>query len=415
LQKELTETSRSPWRKNMALEGPQLDFELLFQGAPSLFLVLEPAAGYTVLGASDAYLRATRTDRGAIVGRGLFEAFPGPVDEGRTTALRASLQRVLTTRAPELTTIPRYDVLQSDEHGAGAGQRFWRALNSPVLSPDGRLRYIIHRVEDAAPPAGPANVEPQAFDVHPRRNKLELQLLRSARDRDEAIRKLRSAHEELEAFDYALANDLRAPLKSIEGFSMLLMERHSDGLDNKARRILGGIEADVQRMSATVDGLMFLSQVSRSKVVKQRTDLTSVARRVVEDLKRHDPRRGVSVEIAEGLEAYVDERLVQVAFANLIGNAWKFTSRSGDARIEIGQHVFAGEKVFYVMDNGVGFDMAHAGRLFAPFVRLHAASDFEGFGIGLATVKRVVDRHDGRIWADAQRDRGATLSFTFGA
>jgi light-regulated signal transduction histidine kinase (bacteriophytochrome) len=284
-----------------------------------------------------------------------------------------------------------------------------------VLSPDGRLRYIIHRVEDAAAPPSEAAAEPPAFDVHPRRNKLELQLLRSARDRDEAIRKLRSAHEELEAFDYALANDLRAPLKSIEGFCMLLMERHSDGLDSKARRILGGIEGDVQRMSATVDGLLFLSQMSRSKVVKKRVDLTAISRRIAEDLKRRDPRRTVSVDIAEGLEAYVDERLVQVAYANLIANAWKFTARAGDAHIEVGQHVFAGEKVFYVKDNGVGFDMMHAGRLFAPFVRLHAASDFEGYGIGLATVKRVIDRHDGRVWAEGERDHGATVSFTFGA
>jgi light-regulated signal transduction histidine kinase (bacteriophytochrome) len=155
--------------------------------------------------------------------------------------------------------------------------------------------------------------------------------------------------------------------------------------------------------------------MGRSKVVKKRTDLTAVARRMVDDLARRDPRRAVSVEIAEGLEAYVDERLVQVAFANLIGNAWKFTSRVEEARIEVGQHVFAGEKVFYVKDNGAGFDMAHAGRLFAPFVRLHAASDYEGYGIGLATVKRVIDRHDGRVWAEGERDHGATISFTFGA
>jgi signal transduction histidine kinase len=408
--------SRSLWRKKLATEGPQLDFELLFQSAPSLFLVLEPAPGYTVLGASDAYLRATRTDREAIVGRGLFEAFPGTVDEGRTTALRASLQRVLTTRAPEVTTVPRYDLPQAEWQGGALGQRFWRALNSPVLSADGRLRYIIHRVEDAPPPAPAAgtHAEPPMFDVHPRRNKLELQLLRSARDRDQATGKLASAHEELEAFDYALANDLRVPLKSIEGFCMLLMERHAEGLDAKARRILGSIESDVQRMSATVDGLLFLSQMSRSKVVKQRTDLTALARRVVEDLKRRDPRRTVSVVIADGLEAFVDERLVQVALANLIGNAWKFTSRTANASIQFGQHVFAGEKVFFVKDNGVGFDMAHAGRLFMPFTRLHSTSDFEGYGIGLATVKRIIDRHDGRVWAEAERDRGTTISLTFG-
>ena len=420
--------SRSPWKRiqSMASPGPQLDFELLFQAAPSLFLVLDPGPGFTVLAASDAYLRATRTDRKAIVGRGLFEAFPDGGAEGRPTSnLRASLQRVLTTRAAEQTTIARYDLPQAEWQGGGLGQRFWRALNSPVLSDDGRLRYIIHRVEDASPPpvqerqeqpaAEPASQPPALFDVHPRRNKVELQLLRSARDRDEALRKLRAAQEELEAFDFALANDMRVPLKSIEGFCMLLMERHAEGLDSKARRILGSIEADVQRMSATVDGLLFLSQMSRAKVAKQRLDLSSMARRIVEDLKRRDLRRQVTVDIAEGLEAYGDDRLVQVAMANLIGNAWKFTSRRDHAHVEVGQHVFAGEKVFYVKDDGAGFDMAHAARLFTPFMRLHAEQDYDGHGIGLATVKRIVERHDGRIWAEAQRDHGATISFTFGA
>jgi light-regulated signal transduction histidine kinase (bacteriophytochrome) len=239
-------------------------------------------------------------------------------------------------------------------------------------------------------------------------------LLRSARDRDEGMRKLKTANEELEAIDYALANDLRVPLKSIEGFCMLLMERHAGALDAKARKFLASIESDVQRMSAAVDGLLFLSQMSRSKVTKQRIDLTALSRRIVQDLKRHDARRLVSVEIADGLEAFADEHLAQVALENLIGNAWKFTSRIEDAHIEVGQHVFAGEKVFYVKDDGAGFDMAHAGRLFTPFVRLHGP-EFEGFGIGLATAKRIVDRHGGRVWADAQRDRGATISFTFGA
>jgi light-regulated signal transduction histidine kinase (bacteriophytochrome) len=211
-----------------------------------------------------------------------------------------------------------------------------------------------------------------------------------------------------------MSNDLRVPLKSIEGFCMLLMERHAAGLDAKARKFLASIESDVQRMTATVDGLLFLSQVSRAKMNRQRLDLSAMSRRIVEDLKRHDARRLVSVEIADGLEAFADERLIQVALENLIGNAWKFTSRIDDAHIEVGQHVFAGEKVFYVKDNGAGFDMAYAGRLFTPFVRLHGP-EFEGFGIGLATVKRIIHRHDGRVWADAQRDRGATFSFTFGA
>jgi light-regulated signal transduction histidine kinase (bacteriophytochrome) len=166
-------------------------------------------------------------------------------------------------------------------------------------------------------------------------------------------------------------------------------------------------------MAATIDGLLVLSQIGKSKLSRQRVDLTALTHRVVEDLNRRQPRR-VTVDIAEGLEAFGDPRLVEVAIEHLIGNAWKFSSRTHDARIEVGQHVFAGEKVFFVKDNGAGFDMVHTGRLFTPFVRLHGA-EFEGNGIGLATVKRIMDRHEGRVWAEAQRDRGATLSFTFGA
>jgi signal transduction histidine kinase len=194
---------------------------------------------------------------------------------------------------------------------------------------------------------------------------------------------------------------------------MLLLERHAEGLDARGRKLLGSIESDAQRMGATIDGLLVLSQVGKSKLNRQRVDLTALSRRIAEDLKRRKPQR-VTVEIAEGLEAYADARLVEAAIEHLIGNAWKFSSRTHDARIEIGQHVIAGEKVFYVKDNGAGFDMIHTGRLFTPFVRLHGA-EFEGNGIGLATVKRIMERHEGRVWAEAERDRGAMVSFTFGA
>jgi light-regulated signal transduction histidine kinase (bacteriophytochrome) len=323
---------------------------------------------------------------------------------------------VLTTRAAELTTITRYDLRQPDWEVGGLEQRFWRALNSPVLSADGRLRYIIHRVEDAAPPPqpAPAVAERPTFEVHPRRNKVELQLLRSARDRDEAMRRLRSANEELEAFSYSASHDLRAPLRTVEGFCKLLGEQPSVAEDPIARHFLANVESGVHRMGATLDGLLALSQVGKAKMTKKRVDMTALARHVIDEMRARYPSRNVSVEIAPDLETYADERLALVALEHVVGNAWKFTSKTDEPRIEIGQHVFAGEKVFYVKDNGAGFDMSYASRLFTAFVRLHGVSEFEGHGIGLATVKRVVERHDGRVWAESQPGQGASISFTFG-
>jgi signal transduction histidine kinase len=393
--------SRSPWRKTLAAQGPQLDFELLFQGAPSLFLVLEPAPGFTILAASDAYLRATRTDREAIVGRGLFEAFPGKADaNGSTSSLKASLQRVLMTCSPEQTTISRYDLRQDDAHASALNPRFWRALNSPVLCPDGHVRYIIHRVEDAAPPVAAAS-EPHAQEVvaaaNPRRNKMELQLLRSARDRDEALRKLRSANHELEAFAYSASHDLRAPLRTVEKLCASLGESHMPDADNEARKLLKHVAEGVHGTISTLDALLSLSQIGKSKLVKKRVDVSAVAARAIEGLKRRHAASRVSVEIGEGLEAYADERLVLIALEILLDSAWKHVPES-HGRIEVGQYIFAGEKVFYVKNNGAGLDVA----------------EFQGHGIGPATVKRIIERHDGRIWADTHPERGTTLSFTFG-
>ena len=344
-----------------------LDFELLFRSAPSLLLVLEPAPGFRILAASDAYLRATRSRREAVIGRPLFEAFPENPDSARPTgamSLRASMERVIATRTPD-------------------------ALNAPVLGPDGRLRYILHRIDS-----------------------IELELLRSARERDEAIRQLESANEELEAFAYSASHDLQAPLRAIEGFCQLLHETHGQSLDAEGRRFLARINVNVKRMGAIIEDLLALSRIGKTQMSRRKVDLSAVAQRIVAELRAREPARRVEVEIAPRLEAWGDERLVVIALENLIGNAWKYTGRKPEARIEVGKRDVVGQSVFYVKDNGAGFDMAFASKLFTPFVRLHGVSEFEGTGIGLATVKRIVERHGGEIWAEAQVDLGATIHFT---
>lgn len=346
---------------------PGLDFELLFRHAPSLLLVLEAEPQFRILAASDAYLRATRSRREAVVGRAYFEAFPEKEEGERVTGatgLRTALERVLATRAPD-------------------------ALNWPVAGADGRLRYIIHRVDA-----------------------MELEVLRSSRERDEAMRQLRIANEELEAFITSASHDLRVPINAIDGFCRLFLEIHGEAVDEPTRRLLGRIDSNLSRMDGIIDGLLLLSRVGRAQLVRKRVDLTALARAILGELAARDPQRRVAVEVSEGLEATADERLVQGALENLLGNAWKYTVRREAARIEVGRRRVVGQDVFYVRDNGAGFDMAHAERLFTPFTRLHSASEFEGHGIGLAAVKRIVERHGGEIWAQASPGEGATFHFT---
>jgi signal transduction histidine kinase len=339
-----------------------LDFEALFRCVPAPLVVLEPAPGYTVLDATDAFLRTRRLSRESLVGQAFLEAFPE-----RAEVLRPSLDRVVSTRM---------------------GDNY----NVPVLGADGAMRYILHRLE--AP---------------------ELELLRSVRERDEAIRDLGNVKEDLEAFAYSASHDLRAPLRAIGGFCAMLRSVQSPGLTAQAQEFLGRIDSSVKQMTAIVDGLLELSRVEKTPLVRRSVDITSLARRVVRELKLRDPCRSVAVQIEDGLQARADERLLLIVMQNLIGNAWKYTGGRAEARIDIGCRRVVGQDVFHVRDNGVGFDMALAGKLFTPFVRLHAASEFEGHGIGLATVKRAIDRHHGQVWAEARPGHGATVRFTLAA
>jgi PAS domain S-box-containing protein len=228
---------------------------------------------------------------------------------------------------------------------------------------------------------------------------------------EEAMTRASSSNRELEAFCYSVAHDLRAPLRGIDGFSQALMEDYAERLDAEGTDHLKRVREAAQRMGRLIDDLLSLSRVARNDMARDDVDLSALAREVVGRLGEASPGRSVEVTIEDGLTARADARLMGVALDNLLGNAWKFTSRRADARIELGRSP-DGERPFYVRDNGAGFDMAYAAKLFVAFQRLHKQSDFEGTGIGLATAQRVVHRHGGRIWAEAEVDRGATFYFT---
>src|SRR5229473_4023873 len=229
---------------------------------------------------------------------------------------------------------------------------------------------------------------------------------------EERTAQLGAANKELEAFSYSVSHDLRAPLRGIDGFSLALLEDYADKLDEDGRDYLHRVRAATQRMGILIDDLLNLSRVTRSEMRRENTDLGAIARSVAGELQKTQPERRVEFRIEEGLEAFVDSHLIRIALENLLGNAWKFTSKRESACIEFGRTHCDGKLTYYVRDDGAGFDPAYAGRLFGAFQRLHDKSEFPGTGVGLATVQRIVHRHGGRIWAEGTADRGATFYFT---
>lgn len=251
------------------------------------------------------------------------------------------------------------------------------------------------------------------------RKEIEAAEERSARETAEAkaamAEELELKNQELEAFSYSVAHDLRAPLRSIDGFSLALLEDYAEVLDEGGKEFLARIRDSTAHMSRLIDDLLKLSKVTRSDFVDREVDLSFIARACVARLRQADPDRQVEVVIPEGLWVSGDAALLEVALDNLLGNAWKFTRKTGGARIELAEETQDRRRVFVIRDNGAGFDMAQAGKLFNVFTRLHAAHDFEGTGIGLATVLRVIRRHGGRIWAEGAVGKGAAFFFTLEA
>jgi light-regulated signal transduction histidine kinase (bacteriophytochrome) len=209
-----------------------------------------------------------------------------------------------------------------------------------------------------------------------------------------------------------VSHDLRAPLRAIDGFSSMLEKDSGERLSEHGRHYLARIRGGVARMSELIEDLLGLAKISRAALTRQPVDISSIARKVASELAARPQSRAVDVRIEEGLSADADPRLATVVLENLIGNAWKFTGKQDQPRIEVGRASAAG-RAFFVRDNGAGFDMAYADRLFGAFQRLHSEAEFEGTGIGLATVQRIVRRHRGRIWAEGEPGKGATFHFTF--
>jgi light-regulated signal transduction histidine kinase (bacteriophytochrome) len=219
---------------------------------------------------------------------------------------------------------------------------------------------------------------------------------------------LQAANKELEAFSYSVSHDLRAPLRHVNGYSMALLEDYEEQLDDIGKGYLQEIRGASQEMSQLIDDVLQLARVSRSEINREVIDLSEMAERILEELKKSEPGRVVNTSVETGLSGYGDRRLLSIVLTNLLSNAWKFTGNTDKAEIRFGVDT---EKAFFVRDNGAGFDMAYADKLYGAFQRLHSANEFEGTGIGLATVQRIINRHGGKVWAEGEVDKGASFYF----
>jgi signal transduction histidine kinase len=238
--------------------------------------------------------------------------------------------------------------------------------------------------------------------------------LELAETRAELVRDLEHKNRELESFSYAVSHDLRAPLRRIDNFSRAVLESQGDRVDESGRRFLSRIREASQHMSQLIDDVLYLSRVTRAELREQDADLSAIATLILTRLQENEPGRTVDIKIRPGVIVTGDSQLLRIALENLLENAWKFTSKQAESRIEFGVTQPSGEPTYFVRDNGAGFDMTYSDRLFGPFQRLHPQDEFPGSGIGLATVQRIVHRHGGRVWAEGLVGQGATFQFTLG-
>jgi two-component system, sensor histidine kinase and response regulator len=238
--------------------------------------------------------------------------------------------------------------------------------------------------------------------------------LELAETRAELVRDLEHKNRELESFSYAVSHDLRAPLRRVESFSRAVLESQGDRLDESGKHFLSRVREASQHMSQLIDDVLYLSRVTRADLREQDVDLSEIAEHVLSRLQEAETQRRVEVKIRPGIIVTGDGQLLKIALDNLLGNAWKFTGNAAESRIEFGMTQVGGETTYFVRDNGAGFDMTYADRLFGPFQRLHAQGEFPGNGIGLATVQRIIHRHGGKVWAEGLAGQGATFYFTLG-
>ncbi len=293
-----------------------------------------------------------------------------------------------------------------------AGER-WEAEEIPILRADGSVGTVLWNSATIYASDGKRAIATIAQSQDITERKLAEEEIRNLNQELTArAEALEMANTELQSFSYSVSHDLRAPLRSIDGFSLALLEDYADKLDDSGKNYLQRLRMASQLMGRLIDDLLELSRVGRADMHWRKVDLSQLAREITEGLQTDEPKRHGEFIIAPDISGYGDAPLLRAVLTNLLGNAWKFTGKRKKPKIEFGARNEAGQQVYFVRDNGVGFDMTYKDKLFVPFQRLHVKDEFPGTGIGLATVKRIIARHRGRVWAEGQAGNGATFYFT---
>jgi PAS domain S-box-containing protein len=344
------------------------------------------------------------------------------IEGGRVVYANDAACRIYGYTPEEMRALPSYLELAHPDDRDRIGRNHQRRLRGEQFENNYRISIVSKAGErreadlTAAYMPGPVpRVLVILVDATERvRAEMEIQRLNEqleARVRERTA-ELQSANRELESFAYSISHDLRAPLRGIDGFGQLLLEEYGERLDEQGQGYLKRMRGAAQRMGTLIDDILELSRVTRKSMGREQVDLSRMAADILDNKAKSEPQRRVETAVAPGCTATGDAQLLRILLENLIENAWKYTRHATPARIEFGRELVDGESVFFVSDNGVGFDMKYAGRLFGPFQRLHKPEEFEGTGIGLASAARIVHRHGGRIWAEAEPDKGAVFRFT---
>jgi signal transduction histidine kinase len=427
------------------------DYRSIFQMIPSPSMLLKPDKVYTIVDSTDSHLAATLTTRERIINKGLFEVFPenpnDPMASG-ANSLHQSFEKVIRTKKQDIMPAIKYDIPLPN---GGYEVRYWTPKNTPLLNSKQEVIYILNQVEDVTETIF-LQMETEKKSALIKQNEDRINVILNALlkyttmdfsnklvvsekgDELDAIicglnslieeleehmnllkdanKELEYANKELDSFSYSVSHDLRAPLRAINGYSQVLLEDYAGQLDENGKHTINVIIRNAQKMGALIDDLLTFSRVGKQSLSKVALNIEKLVSPIVHEFKSLPHTNTLEFQINHLENTEGDSSMLKQVFTNLISNAVKYSGKKSKAVIDIGSFKQNNSVVYYVKDNGTGFDMNYYAKLFNVFQRLHSSYEFDGTGVGLALVQRIVKKHNGEVWAEAELDKGATFYFS---